>query len=57
MGYKLIEMEKDFLKRNVEISEDRLYIYERKNKTLEARRKREIQPILFIKEKNREMKC
>lgn len=41
-------MEKDFLNRNVEISGDGLHIYQRKNKTLEVRRKREI---LFQKKK------
>lgn len=48
-------MEKDFLNRNVEISGDGLHIYQRKNKTLEVRRKREI---LFQKkkEKTKEMK-
>lgn len=49
MGYKLTEMEKDFLKKNVELTEDRLYTHESKNESLEARRKREQQLILFYK--------
>lgn len=48
---------KDFFKRNVEILEDRLYIYEKKNKIMEVKRKKRNIVDFFLKkgEKIREM--
>ena len=56
MRCKLIGTEKEWLPQ-IEISEDRLHIYERKMKTSGPRRKREIQRILFQKRrKTKEIK-
>lgn len=49
MEHKLIGVEKKVTSLNVEISEEKLHVHEEKNKTLEARSKREIQLTLFQK--------